>query len=120
VLLSAGQIPSGAGAPVFGFELSHAPVNQPAALFFGHSITSWMGVPLPWMPAPVTMPGCSVYVAPEYLLTATTNQFGRAFFPLPVPPGFSGFFLHFQAYVLNPGATVMPGALTGALQVLVL
>jgi hypothetical protein len=95
-------------------------VNTAAALFFGQSITSWMGVPLPWMPAPVTMPGCSVYVAPEYLLTATTNQFGRAFFPLPVPPGYSGFFLHFQAYVLNPGATVMPGALTGALQVLVL
>jgi hypothetical protein len=66
------------------------------------------------------MPGCAVYVAPEYLLTGTTSQTGKAFFPLPVPPGYSGVFLNFQAYVLSPGATVMPGAFTSALQVLVL
>ena len=34
--------------------------------------------------------------------------------------GLSGYFASFQCYVLNPGAVVMPGALTGALQVLCL
>ena len=92
----------------------------PVVLFSGYSMTSWNGIALPWMPAPVTMPGCSVYVAPDVLFTTTTSSFGRAFFPLPVPPGFSGYFTQFQAYVPNTGATIMPGALTGALQVLVL
>lgn len=119
-LLCAGEIPIGVGASLFGFELTHAPPNVPVVLFSGYSMTSWNGIALPWMPAPVTMPGCSVYVAPDVLFTTTTSSFGRAFFPLPVPPGFSGYFTQFQAYVPNTGATIMPGALTGALQVLVL
>jgi hypothetical protein len=122
-LLCAGEIPVGTGAPVFGFELLNAPQNVGAVLFAGQSTASWMGVSLPWMPAPVTMPGCAVYAAPEFLFpTVTTNAFGRAFFPLPVPGGMglSGYFASFQCYVLNPGAVVMPGALTGALQVLCL
>ena len=108
--------------PLFGLELLNAPANVAAVLFAGQSTASWMVVPLPWMPAPVSMPGCAVYVAPEFCSDGHDERARSSIFSATGSGrmGLSGYFASFQCYVLNPGAVVMPGALTGALQVLCL
>jgi hypothetical protein len=121
-----GGIPTSAGNPAFGLHVSNTLPNSVAVLIAGLSFTSWMGVPLPMSLGVFGVPGCQLFVSADFLFTTTTTGpgggAGIAFVPTPVPaaPSLSGALLHFQWYIVDPGPAPVPGAMSNALQLLVL
>ncbi|HKB16513.1 MAG TPA: hypothetical protein VKF62_10620, partial [Planctomycetota bacterium] len=122
-ILAAGGNPSAtAGNPTFGAFLSGAPPGTTAMLLMGLSSQAWGSIPLPMRLAPFGMPGCSLEVAADFAWILPTNVSGNAIAPMPVPadPGLVGATLYLQWLVADPGPVLLPGALSGALELALL
>jgi len=117
------------GIPVVGstFEvhLSGALGGTTAGLIVGASKTDWWGVPLPWNLALLGMPGCELLVSVDFIAFASTSGSGPGTgsatlgFTIPALPSLVGTNVHAQWYVVDPGPTLLPGAMTGALKIVI-
>jgi hypothetical protein len=110
----------------FRIVLPKALGGTSASLIVGPSSSDWMGIPLPFDLGLVGMPGCSLLVAP--FATIATSVLGSgpvagvASVPMPVPsdPALAGGHVFFQWIVADPGPSLLPGAMTRGLDLLVL
>ncbi|HET6201681.1 MAG TPA: right-handed parallel beta-helix repeat-containing protein [Planctomycetota bacterium] len=119
------------GSPVlgnagFGIGLSNAPGGTAAFLLAGFSEDNWMGIPLPFGLFFFGLPECLLWVAPEVSFPATTGGAGPTGgsalspFPIPAAPSLHGLHLFVQWYVADPGPSLVPAAMSRALDVVVL
>src|SRR5262245_26104932 len=122
ILATAGGEPSvSVGNPGFQIVLSRALPGTAASLAVGSSSTSWAGIPLPLDLGPLGVPGCSLLVSPDLVLSASTVGSGpldgRAFLALPIPPApsLAGSTIFLQWYVVDPGPALVPGAMSRGL-----
>ncbi|MGH7151868.1 MAG: hypothetical protein ACREIU_14275, partial [Planctomycetota bacterium] len=120
-IATAGGIPSAAaGNPNFALVLSNARPSSFSLLMIGVSTASWIGFPLPLNLAFVGMPACFLRVAIDIPLLLATTADGLTFQPVPivVNPSLIGVTIYAQWYVVDPGPSPFPGALTPGLGVL--
>ncbi len=113
LIQTAGGNPS-PGNAAFSVVLSRSFGGTPAILIVGAtSISSNLGA--------LGLPGCTLLVFPDSLIPATTTSSGLAFAPVPVPPipSLVGGVARFQWYVVDPGPSPVPGAMSPRLEVLV-
>jgi len=110
-------IAHGLGNAAFRIQLANALSGTPAVLLAGLSpLAPPLGLGF------AGLPGCDLAVLPEFALPATTSATGRAHVGLPVPsiPSLAGAHLYFQWYVVDPGPAPIPGAMSAALDLLLL
>ncbi|HET6202005.1 MAG TPA: VCBS repeat-containing protein [Planctomycetota bacterium] len=124
VLGTAGGPPSASsGNALFQVVLSKALGGADALLVAGVSSTSAAGTSLPFDLGAFGMPGCSLRVSMEVLIPTGTGGAGPgagvSFVSIPVPaaPTLVGQDVYLQAYVVDPGPSPAPGAITGGLRV---
>ncbi len=120
---SAGLFPSIAAAggnPVpgndsFGVSLSRALGGTSAILILGF-------LPLSLNLATLGLPSCTLLASPDVLFASSTTTAGSALVPVPIPPvpSLVGAVAFLQWYVFDPGPGPLPGAMSPALQLLVL
>ena len=113
---------SGSGFPWVGAMplLRTAPVPLLGVFVLGASNTMSGGTPLPLSLAPIGMPGCTLQVSLDVLLTATpTGGVAMCSVLIPMQPALVGFTLHAQAGSLDPGANPLGLTLSNALAVVV-
>ncbi|MCI0587730.1 MAG: integrin alpha [Planctomycetes bacterium] len=112
----------GNGNAAFGIRLFRARAIAPAILIAGASSQAWGGLPLPFDLGPAGIPGCSLLVAPEALISTATSATGLAEIQIPVPPSpaLTGGAVFLQWYVADPGPLLLPGAMSRGLQLLLL
>jgi hypothetical protein len=115
-----GDPTSATGNPFFGLIVSNGSPNCAGALAAGLSTTSWGGASLPVALGPA-LAGCSLYVSVVTLTAFLLGPGGAIQFPasLPASPGLAGATLHFQAYVADSQLSVLPGAVTRGLTIVV-
>ncbi len=107
----------------FGLSVSNALGGTVAVLITGFSASSYQGVPLPMNLAPLGVPGCFLLVSPDLLSGAGTTGSGAgsgsATTGIPIPPiaGLLGASAYFQWYVVDPGPSILPGAMSEGLYV---
>jgi hypothetical protein len=120
-----GGVPN-VGNAAFGATVSNAVGGSVAILIVGTSSTNWAGSPLPLSLSFAGLGGCSLLVSPDALLgvgtTGTGAGAGVATIALPVPStaALVGQLAYLQWYVVDPGPSILPGALSQGLQILVL
>ncbi len=122
-ILAAGGNPfATVGNPTFGAFLSGAPPGASALLLMGLSSQAWGSIPLPMSLALFGMPACSLEVSADFGWVLSTNVSGNALAPLPIPadPGLAGATLYLQWLVADPGPALLPGAMSGALELVLL
>jgi hypothetical protein len=125
LLRTAGGPATSAGSPAFAILFSKALGGAPALLVLGTSFQSWIGTPLPLNLGMLGMPGCSLLVSADVLISTSTSGSGpgagAASLPMPVPtsPSLAFTFVHLQGYVVDPGPTPIPGAMTQGLKLLI-
>ena len=120
--LTAGGAPTSGGNAAFALHLADALPNAACLGVLGLSNTVWGGVPLPLGLGPFGIPGCHLLVSPDAVLALATNAAGRSVLRLPVPPvpALAGTSIYVQWYVVDPGPTLTPGAMSRGLQVVIL
>jgi hypothetical protein len=95
----------------FGFLLKDAAVGAPTWLLIGFSNSTWAGVSLPWLLAPLGLAACHLLVSPDavILVLAPIPPFNLMFAPIPIPPApaLVGQVVFAQWFVADP-----PGAMT--------
>lgn len=125
-ILTGGGAPTSSGNPSFRILLTRARPSASIALEAGYSSTNWAGIPLPFNLASYGMPACTQLVSPDYFFLGYTTSGGpgqgRAGIPLPIPadPSLSGATGFLQWLVVDPGPSILPGTMSGALQLVVL
>jgi hypothetical protein len=124
LITTAGGMPSvTTGNPGFQVILTRAYGGTTAAFLAGSSNSTWLGTPisLPLNLAPLGLPACDLLVSPDVLVLVSTPGAGPAngtlFLPVPVPadPFLVGAAAFLQWFVLDPGVTPFPGAMTEGL-----
>jgi hypothetical protein len=102
------------GAP-FVLELVSVPTSGLAAISIGFSASSWSGGPLPAPLAPLGMPGCTLWVDPQFLFT-TPVVAGRATlsWALPNVAAIAGTRFYDQAIVLDAGINPLGAVVSNA------
>ncbi|MGH7151443.1 MAG: FG-GAP repeat domain-containing protein, partial [Planctomycetota bacterium] len=97
-----------------------------AVLIFGVSSASWAGIPLPLNLGFLGLPSCSLLVSADILLPAMSSGSGpgagaaNRLVPAPSDPSLSGLSVFYQWFVVDPGPLPLPGAMSEALQVVIL
>ena len=109
-------LPAAGSLPVLGttFVLEAAPIPASGVALAGLGFTNlqWSGTPLPMSMAVLGMPGCTLFMSPDFLL-AMPIVAGRATLALSMPPAVSLIGTRFfaQGLVVDPGANQF-GAVT--------
>ncbi|HZN40178.1 MAG TPA: kelch repeat-containing protein, partial [Planctomycetota bacterium] len=113
---------SGSGFPWVGAMpfLRTAPVPLLGVFVLGASNTMSGGTPLPLPLDPIGMPGCTLQVSLDVLVTATpTGGEAQCGVPIPLLPSLVGFTLHAQAGSLDPGANPLGLTISNALAMMI-
>ncbi|HKB16864.1 MAG TPA: VCBS repeat-containing protein [Planctomycetota bacterium] len=121
---TAGGAATSAGNPAFAITLNNALGGAACDLVVGiGAVPCWLGTALPFTLSSFGMPACDLYVAPEFVVNLLAGGAGpgggSAFFPIPIPPSptLSGERVRFQWYVRDPGPSLVPGAMSPALEI---
>lgn len=120
-----GGVPS-VGNAAFGATVSNAMGGSVAILAIGASSTTWAGNPLPISLSFAGLGGCLLLVSPDALLGVGTTGAGSGggvgtiALPIPPTPALVGGLVYLQWYVVDPGPSVLPGALSQGVQILIL
>ncbi|HET6201944.1 MAG TPA: FG-GAP-like repeat-containing protein [Planctomycetota bacterium] len=120
-----GGVPN-VGNAAFGATVSNAVGASVAILVVGTSSTTWAGGPLPLSLSFAGLGGCLLLVSPDALLAVGTTGAGAGAgvgtIPLPIPStaALVGQLAYLQWYVVDPGPSILPGALSQGLQVFIL
>jgi hypothetical protein len=104
----------------FPIHLSKSVANSSALCFLGFSNASWWGTPLPLPLGFLGLPGCALEISPDFVAAVATTSApsgGRATVTITLPfiPGLVGNSFYAQWYVVDPGPSPLPGAMTRGL-----
>jgi hypothetical protein len=121
---TAGGAATSAGNPAFEITLSNALGGAACDLVVGVGIVPcWLGMALPFNLWSIGLPGCTLDVAPEFVVNVLAGGAGpgggSAVFSVPIPPSptLAGERFRFQWYVRDPGPSPFPGAMSRALEI---